>query len=229
MNRRDDLEKFYRLLAELRQRVGGHRLLRDCHGKNSWPERGVYFFFEDGEFRDDGVTPRVVRVGTHAVSEGSKATLWNRLRGHRGSQSGGGNHRGSIFRLRVGQALMQKEDFAQEIHKSWGLGGTALKQVRTAEAPLEFAVSGYIGRMPFLWVAVDDAAGAQSLRSYIEKNSIGLLSNFRNPSLDFPSAGWLGRLSTEEKIRRSGLWNSDFVDRDYDPAFLAILMKFVEG
>ena len=229
MSRHDDLDNFYQLLDVLRQSCGGHRLLRDCHGKSGWPERGVYFFFEDGEFREDGVTPRVVRIGTHAVSEGSKATLWKRLRGHRGTRRGDGNHRGSIFRLRVGQALMQKEDFAQEIHKSWGLGGTALKQVRTAEAPLEIAVSSYIGRMPFLWAAVDDAAGAQSLRSYMEKNSIGLLSNFRKPSLDLPSAGWLGRLSTEEKIRRSGLWNSDFVDRDYDHAFLTIFKKFVQG
>lgn len=229
MSRHDDLDKFYRLLDELRQNCGGHRLLRDCHGKSGWPERGVYFFFEGGEFREDGVTPRVVRVGTHAVSEGSKATLWQRLRGHRGTRSGGGNHRGSIFRLRVGQALMQKEDFGQAIRECWGLDGTASKQIRTGELPLEIAVSSYVGRMPFLWVAVDDAAGAQSLRSYIEKNSIGLLSNFLNPSLDLPSTGWLGRLSPEEKIRKSGLWNSDFVDRDYDPAFLAILRKLVQG
>lgn len=124
---------------------------------------------------------------------------------------------------------MEKEDFAQAIRESWGLDGTAPKQIRTAELPLEIAVSSYVGRMPFLWVAVDDAAGAQSLRSNIEKNSIGLLSNFLKPSPDLPSAGWLGRYSPEEKIRMSGLWNSDFVDRDYDPAFLAIFKKFVQG
>ena len=79
MSRQSDLDEFYRLLGELRSRLGGCRMLRDCTGKNGWPERGIYFFFEDGEFREDGVTPRVVRVGTHAVSEGSKTTLWTRL------------------------------------------------------------------------------------------------------------------------------------------------------
>lgn len=105
MSRHDDLDEFYRLLGVLRQRVGGCRKLHDCNGKSGWPERGVYFFFEDGEVREDGVTPRVVRVGTHAVSEGSQTSLWGRLATHRGHRDGTGNHRGSIFRKRVGEAL----------------------------------------------------------------------------------------------------------------------------
>ena len=74
------------------------------------PRRGVYFFFEPGELREDGRTPRVVRVGTHAVSAGSRTTLWTRLRDHRGHvigrHVGGGNHRASIFRRHVGSALL---------------------------------------------------------------------------------------------------------------------------
>lgn len=227
MSRRDDLDEFYRLLDELRQRCGGPRILRDCHSKSGWPKRGVYFFFEDGEYREDGLTPRVVRVGTHAVSKGSKATLWKRLRGHRGTRSGSGSHRGSIFRLRIGQTLMQRTAFADGIRASWGQGGTAPKHIRDAEIPLELAVSEYICRMPFLWVSVDDEPGTLSLRSYLEKNCIGLLSNFRKSPMDIPSAGWLGLLSPEEKIRLSGLWNSDFVEREYDPTFLPILKEFV--
>ena len=65
--RRADLDRFYALLAELEGLRGGKRLLAECHGRMGWPQRGVYFFFEDGELRDDGVTPRVVRVGTHAL------------------------------------------------------------------------------------------------------------------------------------------------------------------
>ncbi len=92
------LARFYEILRLLQAGTGCRRL-QDCHGRDGWPVRGVYFFFEAGEYRRDGVTPRVVRVGTHAVSRGSRATLWNRLRGHKAKQSGGGNHRGSIFRL----------------------------------------------------------------------------------------------------------------------------------
>lgn len=75
MSRREDLNEFYRILDELQQRVGGCRRLQECAGKSGWPERGVYFFFEDGEFREDQKTLRVVRVGTHAITATSRTTL----------------------------------------------------------------------------------------------------------------------------------------------------------
>ncbi len=229
MTRSGHLGEFYEILSDLRERVGGTRMLSHCDGNSGWPERGVYFFFEDGELREDGITPRVARVGRHAVSNGSKATLWMRLRGHRGSQNGGGNHRGSIFRLRIGEALLQKESPVSELRKTWGHGGNAAREIRVAEAPLEFAVSRYIGQMPLLWVAVNDTPGPQSMRSYLEKNCIGLLSNFGRLPIDPPSANWLGRHSPVEHIRESGLWNSDYVDRDYDPAFLPIFREIVQA
>jgi hypothetical protein len=38
-------------------------------GRSGWPERGVYFFQEAGEYRlSQRDVPRVVRIGTHAVS-----------------------------------------------------------------------------------------------------------------------------------------------------------------
>ena len=44
MQRRSDLAVFYGLLDELEVRIGERRRLGDCHGRMSWPERGVYFF-----------------------------------------------------------------------------------------------------------------------------------------------------------------------------------------
>jgi len=112
------IDRFYFDLEDLREQVGGYRLLSSCTGSMNWPERGVYFFFEAGETRDFKDDLRVVRVGTHAVSKGSKTTLWDRLRTHRGSLSGryagGGNHRGSIFRLHVGSAILNKEGLTGE-------------------------------------------------------------------------------------------------------------------
>src|SRR5437764_47154 len=105
MDRRADLIRFYKILAELERRVGGKRRLGECGRGIVWPRRGVYFFFESGEGRSDS-GPRVVRVGTHALKDGSGTTLWTRLSQHRGSMgTGGGNHRGSIFRLLVGAAI----------------------------------------------------------------------------------------------------------------------------
>jgi hypothetical protein len=52
----------------------------------SLPSQGVYFFFDHKERTRFAVKiPRLVRVGTHAVSSGSKATLRDRLRTHFGT------------------------------------------------------------------------------------------------------------------------------------------------
>jgi hypothetical protein len=98
----------------------------------------MYFFFEPGQLRSTGEEPRVVRGGTHAVSEGSTTTLWTRLRTHRGSlagrHAGGGNHRGSIFRLHVGTALLAKEGLRNQ-YPSWGQGSSAPKPLRDHTIP----------------------------------------------------------------------------------------------
>jgi hypothetical protein len=75
---RSDADAFYRILDQLAAKLGGPRYLADCTGRSGCPPRGLYFFFEDGEDRADG-NRRVVRVGTHALTETSKATLWGRL------------------------------------------------------------------------------------------------------------------------------------------------------
>ncbi|MDD9982828.1 MAG: hypothetical protein OXU81_15965 [Gammaproteobacteria bacterium] len=106
-----DLARIYAILDRPEQGVGGARRLSSTDGRMDWPTRGVYFFFEPGEVRtDSGNGPRGVRVGTHALTARSRTTLWNRLSNHRGTAAtGGGNHRGSIFRLLVGTALMHRE------------------------------------------------------------------------------------------------------------------------
>jgi hypothetical protein len=68
VSRRDDLDRLYLLLAELEKRQGGHRYLSESNAASVWPERGLYFFFEPGELREDGAHLRVVRVGTHALT-----------------------------------------------------------------------------------------------------------------------------------------------------------------
>ena len=225
--RLDDVARFYRALDRLKQRLGGARLLSRSTGRMDWPARGIYFFFESGEDRSDsGAGPRVVRVGTHALTSASSATLWNRLSNHRGVASGGGgNHRGSIFRLLVGTALMRR-DPRRAVH-SWGRGSSADHDTRRVEGTLERLVSDYIGAMPLLWLRVDDAPGPSSRRAYIEDNCIGLLSNFDRGTCDRPSCQWLGLDCDRPKVRRSGLWNQQHVDHSYDPAFLDVFDALV--
>ena len=224
-NRKNDLISFYQLLDQLEQKAGGRRLLSDCNVKTIWPLRGVYFFMEPGEVRtDSGLGHRVVRVGTHGLKAGSKATLWKRLSQHKGVvSSGGGNHRGSIFRLLVGTTLLENHSGCS----TWGKGSTAKGDVRLQEEPIEQAVSEIIRKMPFLYLSIDDATGRDSLRGVIERNSIALLSNFQKPLLDSPSQKWIGHRCNREKVRLSGIWNQDHVDEVYDPNFLKTLETLI--
>ncbi len=211
-NYQQDLKRFYQLLDDLKRTIGT-TCLKDCSGRMGWPKRGVYFFFEDGEVRPGGITPRVVRVGTHAVSKGSRTTLWHRLRTHRGTLSGGGNHRGSIFRLHVGTALLARNESLLPKPQSWGKGSSAKRDVREGERHVEHAVSECIGSMPFLHVDADDESGPQSIRKTIEANSITLLSQvgIAGSLADPPSADWLGQFCGHEAVRQSGLWNVQHV------------------
>lgn len=226
-SRLDDLKRFYALLDELEQRLGGARMLSDCDGRLGWPQRGVYFFMESGEERSDsGVGPRIVRVGTHALKDGSRTSLWNRLSQHRGqARSGGGNHRGSIFRLIVGTALIERNGYECE---TWdNRQSTASRDIRAAELDMEQTVSRTIGAMRFLWLPVNDEPGPSSDRGLIERNAIALLSNFGKDALDLPSPSWLGRHCNRPRVRESGLWNANHVDESCDPAFLDHLERLV--
>jgi hypothetical protein len=124
----------------------------------------------------------------------------------------------------VGSALAARE--AYDI-PTWGNGSTAPANVRTKEIFLESEVSKIIGAMPFLWLAVEDAPGKSSLRGYIERNTIALLSNYQRTPLDSASQTWLGSYCNRDRVRGSGLWNSNHVDEAYDPNFLDMLSQLV--
>lgn len=226
--RQHDLVEFYSILDRLEKKIGGARKLADCGGRMGWPGRGVYFFREAGELRSDtGTGPRIVRIGTHALHTRSGTKLWTRLSQHRGQAStGGGNHRGSIFRLILGAALIRRDGHS---FPTWGNGRTAGQAMRSGERVLEQEVSQMIRGMPFLWLAVPDDAGPDSLRGVIERNAIALLSNYDRPPLDPPSPHWLGHHSDRVRVRRSGLWNQNHVDERHDPAFLRTLDGLVSA
>ena len=192
------------------------------------PERGVYFFLEPAT-SNEREQWRICRVGTHAVSLGSKSTMRARLRAHLGTRSGSGNHRGSIFRLHVGNALLRRDQ--REI-STWGFGSVAppalraSEVLREAEAQHEQQVSEYIGQLPVLWLAVPDEASPSSERSIIERNAIALLSRSAHLSKT-KSDGWLGAHSPRREIRESRLWNLNYVNDNYDPGFLALFEHLV--
>jgi hypothetical protein len=238
MNRPDDLVRLYRIFDKLETSSGGKKFLSQLTPPSGWPRRGVYFFFEPGEIRaGSGDGMRLVRIGTHALGVGARSTLHQRLRQHAGKSSGsGGNHRGSIFRLLVGEALVTRGSCPP--CPSWGVKGDLGKAAEAlhvdrstlaaTEAPVEAAVSAYLGGMPFLSLPIEDEPGPASLRGFIERNVIALTSCLHEPVVDPPSRSWLGFNSGRDKVRRSGLWNQRHVDENYMDGFLDVLEETVE-
>jgi hypothetical protein len=223
-DRSGDIDRLYGMLSDLERRLGGTRTLNGATGGRAWPSHGLYVFFEPGETRPNG-QPRVVRVGTHALIRTSRTTLWQRLSQHRGNLSGanpgGGNHRGSIFRLHVGAALLRRDHAPDGLLESW-LAKKAHPQLLAAEAEYERNVSRHIGAMPFVWLHVPNKADGTSDRGYLERNAIGLLSGGESASPE-----WLGRHAVNSAINRSGLWNVNHVDDRYILDFLDLLDSYL--
>jgi hypothetical protein len=218
------LEGFYASIRRLVEKQGRVRL-RDIVRRPDLPLRGLYFFFDPRERRGAGDALRVVRVGTHALKRGSRSTLRGRLRQHLGTRPGGGNHRGSVFRLHVGAALLHRAGLELP---TWGVGGSTAPGVRLSEREYEQRVSRYIGELEVVTLEVLDEPGPASLRGYIERNAIALLAS-EGCRADPPSADWLGHASRRESVRASGLWNVRHVDDAVDGAFLAALEKLVSA
>jgi hypothetical protein len=221
--------KFYRAMKHLYDGQNGGVRLSDATGRMPWPSRGMYFFFDPPNEQDEiysryGV-PRITRVGTHAVSRGARSTLWNRLSTHRGTSSGEGSHRSSIFRLHVGRALSRESESFDL--KTWGVGQVASAKIRQTELLLERAVTEALGKMRFLWLDVADPPGPQSDRSYLERNAIGLLSRYNVMAGKVPST-WLGNHSSNSRISLSGLWNLNHLFDIPEVAFIDVLQRYIK-
>jgi hypothetical protein len=90
LDRETAIHAVYKLLESLGGEVGLPTLAATLRG--GLPNQGVYFFFDPDEPTQFSTKlPRLVRIGTHGVSAGSKATLRDRLRTHFGTATGYGN------------------------------------------------------------------------------------------------------------------------------------------
>lgn len=205
------LGKLYAMINKARQQGCTFRLA-DL-GDQELPARGVYIFVDPAEPNFMGDAPRIVRIGTHAVSKGAKSSLRNRLRNHLGTSSGSGNHRGSIFRLHIGRAMLEAEGRGERL-SSWGLGQAASAKIRACEVEHEMRVSEYLSCLEVFIVPIDDEPSKDSLRAHVETQLIALCSDGLQ-TIDKPSPKWLGRRSPMEPIVRSGLWNLRDVGRHY--------------
>ncbi len=207
-----DTERFYELLGRLEQQVGGKRTLSEFATGIAPSIKGVYFFFESGECRQNGHGElRVVRVGTHT---GNNSTLGSRLFEHKVD---GGR---SVFRDHINAALKNRVK-ARNLDQPDYRRATCVRHAS--------CISTYIEKMPFLWLRVDDLKA----RKRIERTTVSLLSNWDREPIDKPSQNWLGHFREDprcpnrnhRKVKKSGLWNVHYTTLRKDPNRLFDLMS----
>lgn len=160
------------------------------------PENGIYMLFEKGENGHGG--NRIVRVGTHT----GRNQLRSRLRQHFLTS----NKDRSIFRKNIGRCFLNKE--SDPYLASWELDLTsrASKDLHSSSVDMEKQkvvekkISDYMQKNFFFAVIRVDEKNA---RLTLESKIISTVSHCNECG---PSKKWLGRYSTKNKIRESGLW-----------------------
>ena len=169
--------------------------------KNEVYKNGVYILFEKNEFGHNG--DRIVRIGSHTGND----NLAKRLEEHFLKE----NKDRSIFRKNIGRALLNKN--SDSYLDIWDIDLTS-KKAREEYRPfikrdyqelIEKQVSDYIrDNFTFSVIEVLDREERLSL----EKRLIKIVSSCNEC---YPSNHWLGKFSTIDKIRMSGLWQSQHI------------------
>ena len=212
---RDRLQAFYELVGALKAAGEQGRPAKTYTSMSALPDSGVHFLFEPGETRAGSSEARIVYVGAHGTT--AKTTLWSRLKHHMGTESGNGNHHGSVLRKHVGAALIARDG----VHvPTWGKGKDNSGADRAAEMSYELKTSAHVREMTLIWVETPSGPAGKALRDFVADGAVALLSNGRAP-FDPPSAGWLGRHSPTDAIQESGLWNVQGTDDRCDPEFIS--------
>lgn len=160
------------------------------------PKNGIYIMFEGGEKGHN--TNRVVRIGTH--------TGENQLRSRIFQHYENKNKNRSIFRKNIGRCFLNREN--NPYLPIWEIDTTSRANKEKYshlidsgfEADLEDRISRYIQEN--IEFCVLDIPNKED-RLYYEARLIGTISSCEEC---FPSESWLGKNSTKEKIKNSGLW-----------------------
>jgi len=176
------------------------KLPRWFEPSSNLPEKGIYFFYEEGEITPHTGKRRIVRVGTHGTKPAKKIrSLRQRLTDHYH-----GNREGSVFRKHLGSALLKAEGASEDRIKEWLRKRKSLfwKEFEQTELKVsELLKSKFFFRV----IRVD---GEEERRIFEEK----IIATLSSCPVCKPSEKWLGRFAWSGKVRRSGLWNSDFID-----------------
>lgn len=175
--------------------------------KDEIPSNGIYVIFEKGETFHG--MDRITRVGTHTGED----QLFSRLNQHFLKE----NKNRSIFRKNIGRSLLHKEN--NPYSKEWEYDATSREGKEKyakllnleLEKELEKRISTYIHEnLSFVVFEVK----TKEERLFWEERIIATLSKAANQGEIKPSDKWLGNFSPIEKIRNSGLWLVQGLDKE---------------
>ena len=164
--------------------------------KDEIPSNGIYVIFEKGETFHG--MDRITRVGTHTGED----QLFSRLNQHFLKE----NKNRSIFRKNIGRSLLHKENHPYA--KEWEYAELLNLEF---EKELEKRISTHIHEnLSFVVFEVE----TEEDRLFWEEKIIATLSQAANQGEIKPSDKWLGNFSPIEKIRNSGLWLVQGLDKE---------------
>ena len=175
--------------------------------KDEIPSNGIYVIFEKGETFHG--MDRITRVGTHTGED----QLFSRLNQHFLKE----NKNRSIFRKNIGRSLLHKENHPYA--KEWEYDTTSREAKEKyakllnleLEKELEKRISTHIHEnLSFVVFEVE----TEEDRLFWEEKIIATLSQAANQGEIKPSDRWLGNSSPIEKIRKSGLWLVQGLDKE---------------
>jgi hypothetical protein len=162
---------------------------------------GLYFFYEKGEVSGHAPEGRVVRIGNHPrARDGLKKRL---------SLHYSGNKNSSVFRRLVGGAILRKNNPGDScLSPEPGKGHWEKQKLHSCEKckPIKNEINKLLeNNFYFRCLEVVDL----NLRNSLEKKLVATISLC--PLCSKPSKNWLGKYAYPEKVKKSGLWNSDYV------------------
>lgn len=163
-------------------------------------DNGLYFFYEEGQASPHGKDGRIVRIGNHPKSDNG---LKRRLMLHYS-----GNKNSSVFRKFLGGAILRRIDSSHPcLLPAPGKGHWEKQGSYPCEKcrPTEAEVSALLrSSFRFRCVEVRD----KNIRNMLEKKLVATVSLCSRCK---PSEQWLGLYTYSDNVRKSGLWNSNYV------------------
>lgn len=168
------------------------------------PQNGIYILFENGEGGHG--KDRIVRVGTHT----GENQLRSRLRQHFINE----NKDRSIFRKNIGRCLLHKEN--DPYLSVWELDCTSPEQKARFRSLLDMEYQQEIEQRVTQYIQTNFSFCVLEVQTKEERIALKskLISTMATCPECRPSKNWLGNYSPKNKIRDSGLWQVNELNKE---------------